>query len=162
MTRSELIKELSNRFTSLTQADVAAATTLILEAMWAAMSRGDRVEIRGFGSFSTHVRPPRTARNPKTGAPVAVPAKPTPHFKPGLELRELVNKTFEPQIDVLPALKDRDSSCETRTSAGEDVLCCVDVAVVLRAAVTACPSSYSETCDTFRPCAASAARAGLG
>lgn len=100
MTRSELIKELSNRFTSLTQADVAAATTLILEAMWAAMSRGDRVEIRGFGSFSTHVRPPRTARNPKTGAPVAVPAKPTPHFKPGLELRELVNKTFEPQSKV--------------------------------------------------------------
>lgn len=100
MTRSELIKELSNRFPSLTQADVAAATTLILEAMGAAMSRGDRVEIRGFGSFSTHVRPPRTARNPKTGAPVAVPAKPTPHFKPGLELRELVNKTFEPQSKV--------------------------------------------------------------
>lgn len=100
MTRSELIKELSNRFPSLTQADVAAATTLILEAMGDAMSRGDRVEIRGFGSFSTHVRPPRTARNPKTGTPVEVPAKPTPHFKPGLELRELVNKTFETQSKV--------------------------------------------------------------
>lgn len=120
MTRSELIKELSNRFTSLTQADVAAATTLILEAMGAAMSRGDRVEIRGFGSFSTHVRPPRTARNPKTGAPVAVPAKPTPHFKPGLELRELVNKTFEPQSKVTYGRVDSLKSSLEVSSAAKD------------------------------------------
>lgn len=120
MTRSELIKELSNRFTSLTQSDVAAATTLILEAMGAAMSRGDRVEIRGFGSFSTHVRPPRTARNPKTGAPVAVPAKPTPHFKPGLELRELVNKTFEPQSKVTYGRVDSLKSSLEVSSAAKD------------------------------------------
>lgn len=120
MTRSELIKELSNRFTRLTQADVAAATTLILEAMGAAMSRGDRVEIRGFGSFSTHVRPPRTARNPKTGAPVAVPAKPTPHFKPGLELRDLVNKTFEPQSKVTYGRVDSLKSSLEVSSAAKD------------------------------------------
>ena len=120
MTRSELIKELSSRFPSLTQADVAAATTLILEAMGAAMSRGDRVEIRGFGSFSTHVRPPRTARNPKTGAPVAVPAKPTPHFKPGLELRELVNKTFEPQSKVTYGRVDSLKSSLEVSSAAKD------------------------------------------
>ena len=101
MTRSELVRELANHFPSLTQADVSAAVTLLLEAMSDAMARGDRVEIRGFGSFSTHVRPARTARNPKTGTPVAVPAKTTPHFKPGLELREQVNKAFQPERKVV-------------------------------------------------------------
>lgn len=99
MTRSELIKELSLKFPALTLGDVTAATAVILSTLSETIARGDRVEIRGFGSFSTHIRPPRIARNPKTGAPVEVPAKPTPHFKPGLELRELVNKTFPSQAE---------------------------------------------------------------
>ena len=63
--------------------------------MGASLAEGERIEIRGFGSFSLHYRPPRTGRNPKTGAAVALPGKYVPHFKPGKELRERVS-------DVMP------------------------------------------------------------
>ena len=59
--------------------------------MGGALAQGERIEIRGFGSFSLHYRPPRLGRNPKTGDSVALPAKHVPHFKPGKELRERVS-----------------------------------------------------------------------
>lgn len=73
------------------------AVTEILGAIHAALLHGDRVEIRGFGSFGLHYRPPRQARNPKTGEPVAVNGKWTPAFKAGKELRERVMATTSPQ-----------------------------------------------------------------
>ena len=63
----------------------------MLEHMAQTLASGERIEIRGFGSFSLHYRPPRVGRNPKSGDPVSLPAKYVPHFKPGKELRERVN-----------------------------------------------------------------------
>ncbi len=68
----------------------------LLEQMSHALSNGERIEIRGFGSFSLHYRPPRMGRNPKTGTAVALPGKYVPHFKPGKELRERVNGNMVP------------------------------------------------------------------
>ena len=90
MTKSELIEILSQRQLHLKADDVDLAVKSLLEMMGGALSSGDRIEIRGFGSFSVHYRPPRTGRNPKTGDAVALPGKHVPHFKPGKELRERV------------------------------------------------------------------------
>ena len=91
MTKSELIEILSRRQPHLKAEDVDLAVKSLLEMMGSALSQGDRIEIRGFGSFSLHYRPPRMGRNPKTGESVALPAKHVPHFKPGKELRERVS-----------------------------------------------------------------------
>lgn len=91
MTKSELIEKLAQKQQHLSQADVDLAVRTIIEQMSAALARGERIEIRGFGSFSLHFRPPRIGRNPKTGEAVALPGKYVPHFKPGKELRERVN-----------------------------------------------------------------------
>jgi integration host factor subunit beta len=97
MTRSELIAQLAERFPQLVQKDAEMAVTEILGAIHAALVPGDRVEIRGFGVFDLNHRTPRQARNPKTGEPVAVPAKWVPAFKAGKELRERVMATTSPQ-----------------------------------------------------------------
>ena len=91
MTKSELIARLAERFPQLVAKDADFAVKMMLDAMSEALVRGDRIEIRGFGSFSLHYRPPRMGRNPKTGESVALPAKHVPHFKPGKELRERVS-----------------------------------------------------------------------
>ena len=91
MTRSDLVEELAARFGQLTHKDAEFAVKTILDAMSDALARGHRIEIRGFGSFSLHYRPPRIGRNPKTGDSVALPGKYVPHFKPGKELRERVD-----------------------------------------------------------------------
>ena len=93
MTKSELINSLAEQLKHLEQADVELAVKQVLEQMTNALAEGGRIEIRGFGSFSLHYRPPRVGRNPKTGESVALPAKHVPHFKPGKELRERVNQT---------------------------------------------------------------------
>ena len=90
MTKSELIEILTQRQAHLKADDVDLAVKSLLEMMAGSLSQGDRIEIRGFGSFSLHFRPPRTGRNPKTGDAVALPGKHVPHFKPGKELRERV------------------------------------------------------------------------
>ncbi len=91
MTKSELIAMLVLRQPHLKLEDVDMAVKCMLQAMGDALARGDRIEIRGFGSFSLHYRPPRTGRNPRTGEAVALAGKHVPHFKPGKELRERVN-----------------------------------------------------------------------
>ena len=95
LTKSELISLLAAKQPQLDYRDVELAVKELLEQMSAALSSGDRIEVRGFGSFSLHYRPPRTGRNPKTGAAVQVPDKFVPHFKPGKELRERVNNGTE-------------------------------------------------------------------
>jgi integration host factor subunit beta len=92
MTKSELIARLAERFPQLVAKDADLSVKMILDAMTEALSKGDRIEIRGFGSFSLNYRPPRTGRNPKTGDKVQVPAKYVPHFKAGKELRERVDQ----------------------------------------------------------------------
>lgn len=98
MTRSELIQALAVRFPQLSKTDCDVAVSEIFDSIRAALSRGDRVEIRGFGSFSLNYRPPRTGRNPKTGEKVLVHGKHVPYFKAGKELRELVDlpQNFDP------------------------------------------------------------------
>ncbi|MCD6026409.1 MAG: integration host factor subunit beta [Solimicrobium sp.] len=91
MTKSELIARLAERYPQLVVKDADCAVNTILEAMLQALSVGQRIEIRGFGSFSVNSRPPRIGRNPKSGEKVMVPGKRAPHFKPGKELRERVD-----------------------------------------------------------------------
>jgi integration host factor subunit beta len=90
MTRSELVSALAARQSHLHAVDVDLAVRALLEAMAEALASGRRIEIRGFGSFTLRYRPPRLARNPKSGAVVPVAAKHVPHFKAGKELRERV------------------------------------------------------------------------
>lgn len=91
MTKSELIEMLAAKQPQLDQKDVELAVKELLEQMSSALAGGERIEVRGFGSFSLHYRPPRLGRNPKTGDSVMVPDKRVPHFKPGKELRERVD-----------------------------------------------------------------------
>lgn len=91
MTKSDLIEILSEKQSLLNYRDVELAVKLILEQMSESLSRGDRIEIRGFGSFTLHHRPPRIGRNPKSGESVKLDEKYVPHFKPGKELRDRVN-----------------------------------------------------------------------
>jgi integration host factor subunit beta len=91
MTKSELIERLASRFPQLVAKDADYAVKMILDAMTDCLVRGDRIEIRGFGSFGLNYRPPRVGRNPKSGEKVSVPDKYVPHFKAGKELRERVD-----------------------------------------------------------------------
>ena len=97
MTKSELIAQLAERFPQLVAKDADYAVKMILDAMTDALARGDRIEIRGFGSFALNYRPPRTGRNPKSGEKVHVPEKFVPHFKAGKELRERVDQHLAEQ-----------------------------------------------------------------
>jgi integration host factor subunit beta len=91
MTKSELIEKLGDKLSHLSARDVEQSIKEILELMAQSLSKGERIEIRGFGSFSLHYRAPRVGRNPKTGESVELSGKYVPHFKPGKELRERVN-----------------------------------------------------------------------
>src|SRR5450759_5546891 len=91
MTRSDLITRLAELHPQLLAKDADSVVKVILDAMSTTLSRGGRIEIRGFGSFGLNYRPPRLGRNPKNGDKVKVPAKYVPHFKAGKELRERVS-----------------------------------------------------------------------
>ena len=99
ITKSELIEKISQKQKHLQQKDIELAVKSVIEQMSDALSTGKRIEIRGFGSFSLHFRPPRIGRNPKTSESVSLPGKHVPHFKPGKELRERVNKDSTKEID---------------------------------------------------------------
>jgi len=89
--KSQLIAEISKRLPHLAEKDIALAVNSIIEQMSDTLSNGGRIEIRGFGSFCLHYRPPRKAHNPKTGEKLITSPKYAVHFKPGKELREQVN-----------------------------------------------------------------------
>lgn len=91
MIKSELIDNISAKMTNLPEKKVTKGINLILQTMTDALSEGERIEIRGFGSFCLRHRLPRNAHNPKTGEKVVTEEKFSPHFKPGKELRERVN-----------------------------------------------------------------------
>jgi integration host factor subunit beta len=90
MTRFDLIERLSARYPMLAR-DADMAVRIMLDSMFEALSRGDRVEIRGFGSFDTHYRLPRVGRNPKSGDTVSVTGKFVPRFRAGRKLKERLN-----------------------------------------------------------------------
>ena len=98
MTKSELIERIAAVQGQLSAKDVELAVKMILDHMVDVLAVGERIEIRGFGSFSLHYRAPRLGRNPKTGEKVELEGKYVPHFKPGKELRDRVNL---PLLEVL-------------------------------------------------------------
>jgi len=98
VTKSELIAILANRYPQLAVRDTDYAVKTVLEAMTQALAGGQRIEIRGFGSFSLSERSPRVGRNPKSGEKVLVPGKQVPHFKAGKELRERVDSAYDDEV----------------------------------------------------------------
>lgn len=95
MTKSELIEQLSKKQPHLALQDVELAVKCVLEQMAQSLATNERIEVRGFGSFSLHHRKPRIGRNPKTGEAVSLTEKYVPHFKPGKELRDRVDSSKE-------------------------------------------------------------------
>lgn len=91
MTKSELIARLAERNPHLYQRDVERIVSTIFDEISAALGRGDRVELRGFGAFSVKKRDARVGRNPRTGEPVEVDQKAVPYFKTGKQLRDILN-----------------------------------------------------------------------
>lgn len=100
MVKSELITSITNEVGRLPYKEIEAYVNEILESMCETLTNGGRIEIRGFGSFSLHHRPPRRAHNPKTKARMITQGKYSPHFKPGKELRKKINDNrHKPLID---------------------------------------------------------------
>ncbi len=91
MVKSELVSALNRHLPDLPERDVESALNCMVSQMVTALAQGERIEIRGFGSFDLRHRPPRLARNPKTGESVQIAAKAAVHFKPGREMRERVD-----------------------------------------------------------------------
>ena len=94
MTKAELVEEVA-RAAELNKRDAEVIVETVFESIIRALHKGEKVELRGFGSFRTRERGPRRGRNPKTGAPVDVPAKRVPYFKPGKELKEFFTEGRE-------------------------------------------------------------------
>jgi integration host factor subunit beta len=94
MTKSELIERLAGQAQHIPAKDLEVAVKELLEQLAQTLQKGERIEIRGFGSFSLHYRAPRVGRNPKTGETVKLEGKYVPHFKPGKELRDRVNDSL--------------------------------------------------------------------
>lgn len=109
MTKSELIEILVQRQAHLKAEDVDLAVKSLLDMMSGALSGGERIEIRGFGSFSVSHRAPRMGRNPRSGESVAIPAKRVPHFKPGKALREAVDRRTA-ELELLENARRLDAS----------------------------------------------------
>ncbi|EKD69951.1 MAG: hypothetical protein ACD_46C00690G0005 [uncultured bacterium] len=99
--KSQLIAELSKRFPHLPEKDIALAVNSVIDHMSTNLSQGGRIEIRGFGSFNLHFRPPRRAHNPKTGEKLVTNPKYAVHFKPGKEMRERVNANKHLPIEAM-------------------------------------------------------------
>ena len=100
MTKSELIERMTDSQEQLLVKDVELAVKSMLEHMSQVLASGERIEVRGFGSFSLHYREPRMGRNPKTGEVVELKGKYVPHFKPGKEMRDRVNESIHQEKAV--------------------------------------------------------------
>ncbi|KAA6185609.1 integration host factor subunit beta [Thiohalocapsa marina] len=96
MTRAELIERLTAQQPHLTETDIELAVRTIIDQLSDALAGGERIEVRGFGSFTLRYRSPRIGRNPKSGEPVSVDGKHIPYFRPGKELRDRVNAAAHP------------------------------------------------------------------
>ena len=101
MTKAELIEEVS-KVVEMTRKDSETIVETIFDSIVNSLHKGEKIEIRGFGSFRTRQRQPRVGRNPKTGSRVEVPSKRIPYFKPSKELRDLVNQTAQTSHPASP------------------------------------------------------------
>jgi len=108
--KSQLIGELSKHFSHLPEKDIALSVNHIIDLMSSTLSQGGRIEVRGFGSFNLHFRPPRRAHNPKTGEKLITNPKYAAHFKPGKELREKVNSNRSVPIETVSQADLEDES----------------------------------------------------
>ena len=99
MTKAGLVEEVA-RVADLTKKHSEVIVDTVLRSIIDALNRGEKIELRGFGSFRLRLREPRKGRNPKTGDRVDVPSKRVPYFKPGNELKELINRELEPTSTV--------------------------------------------------------------
>ncbi len=97
MTKSGLIEEVAKRTPHISKKDTEVVVNTIFDSMTQALKEGERIEIRGFGSFQVKTRDAREGRNPKTGEPVQISAKRTPFFKVGKELKEMVDESKVPK-----------------------------------------------------------------
>lgn len=123
MTKSELIDRIvtaqaQSSGSQLTSKDVELAIKAMIEQMSHTLASGDRIEIRGFGSFSLHYRAPRIGRNPKTGESVGLAGKYVPHFKPGKELRDRVNQALQNERAQADG-RDMDGAADTSGADGQ-------------------------------------------
>lgn len=103
MTKSEVIERIAEKQLHLPVKDVELSIKQILALMSDSLANGERIEIRGFGSFSLHYRAPRIGRNPKTGEPVSLSGKHVPHFKPGKDLKLQVNQGRQNEVSIQSA-----------------------------------------------------------
>ncbi len=103
MTKAELVEDVA-RAAELTKKDAERLVEIVFESIIETLNQGEKIELRGFGSFRVRERNSRRGRNPKTGDPVDIPAKRVPYFKPGKELKELINE------EPVPALSTSESS----------------------------------------------------
>lgn len=113
MTKAELVEEVA-RAAELTKKDAERLVEIVFESVIETLNQGEKIELRGFGSFRVRARGARRGRNPKTGAPVDIPAKRVPYFKPGKELKELINEAVEgatttPQSALAPSQDSSDT-----------------------------------------------------
>lgn len=91
MTKADLVEKVSKE-ADMTKKDAEQLVEIVFESIIGSLNRGEKIELRGFGSFRVRERNARKGRNPKTGAPVNIPAKRVAYFKPGKELKEVINK----------------------------------------------------------------------
>jgi integration host factor subunit beta len=118
MTKAELVEEVA-RAAELTKKDSEVIVEEVFKNIIQALNRGEKIELRGFGSFRVRQRDARRGRNPKTGAPVDIPAKRVPYFKPGKELKELINAQAETdgfEVDVFDDDDDDDDVAEAESA----------------------------------------------
>lgn len=106
--KSQLIAEISKNLPHIPEKDIALAINTLIEKMSDILSQGGRIEIRGFGSFCLHYRPPRKAHNPKTGEKLVTEPKYAVHFKPGKEIRERVNANRNTPLKDTGHISDSD------------------------------------------------------
>src|SRR5438445_1036753 len=95
MTKADLVEDVA-RAAELTKKDAERLVEIVFESIIESLNQGEKIELRGFGSFRVRERGARRGRNPKTGDPVSIPAKRVPYFKPGKELKELINDNTAP------------------------------------------------------------------
>src|SRR3954468_19935697 len=113
MTKADLVNDVANA-AELTKKDAERLVEIVFESIIDSLNQGEKIELRGFGSFRVRERGARRGRNPKTGDPVNIPAKRVPYFKPGKELKELINEDA-----AGGGSSSSDSSSSTPTEAGD-------------------------------------------
>jgi integration host factor subunit beta len=118
MTKAELVEDVA-RAAELTKKDAERLVEIVFESIIETLNHGEKIELRGFGSFRVRERGARRGRNPKTGDPVDIPAKRVPYFKPGKELKELINEAPDADASSSDASPANGPGAATQTEGGE-------------------------------------------